>query len=147
MATLVRRSTTAAAAPRLGRRLARTSVPISARMKLSGRNLGRDMLAIWFIEAIPKTYAACLTVKIGTLHLAFEQRSETGYARTGRLIKPNVRRVGLESVRPQTQRAFPRETNLSSCLAARVRGFSSHRKHAPVRIADPFIVIDRERRV
>jgi hypothetical protein len=29
----------------------------------------------------------------------------------------------------------------------RVRGFSSHRKHAPVGTADPFIVIDHERSV
>jgi hypothetical protein len=75
------------AAPRHGRRLARTSVPINAKVKLSGRNLGRDV-----------------------------------------------------------QRAFPRNTDPSSCLAARVRAFSSDRKHAPVRIADPFIVMERERR-
>src|ERR1700748_3226900 len=30
-------------------------------MKLSGRNLGRDMLVIRFIETIDRTYAACLT--------------------------------------------------------------------------------------
>src|SRR5882724_9129683 len=113
-------------------------------MKLSGRNLGRDMLVIWFIEAIPKSCATFLTVKIGALHLAFEQRPETG---TGGLIKPNVRRVRPEKCRPQIQRAFPRKTNRNSCLAVRVRGFSSHRKHAPVGTADPFIVIDHERRV
>jgi hypothetical protein len=55
MATLVRSSTVAAAAPRHGRRLAATSVPISDRVKLSGRNLGRDMPVIRFIQAIPKT--------------------------------------------------------------------------------------------
>jgi hypothetical protein len=71
--------------------------------------------------------------------LEFEQRPETGYARIGRLIKPNLR-SGSDSKVPdrKIQRAFPRETNLNSCLAARAGGFSSHRKHAPVRIADPF---------
>jgi hypothetical protein len=46
MATMVRWSTASSAAPRHGRRLARTSVPINAKVKLSGKNLGRDILEI-----------------------------------------------------------------------------------------------------
>ena len=49
MATLVRWSTASSAAPRQGNRLASTSVPISAKVKLSGKNLGQEMAEIRFI--------------------------------------------------------------------------------------------------